>query len=291
VSWVRVDCDVPTDERLLCTGFALYWPAVLIRAKKNAGHLPALAASPAQLAHLWGSTVEEWTRAIEHFVRVGLLIERADGDGYDVEEWKRTQLDPTNADRQKRHRNAARNATVTESTVTPPLRVTESTVTPDDADRYNSTVQDTTVHDRTVAADAATTRAHAPAREEAAAATTTPKIDDQFSRVAERWRLALRGKTGAAPLVVGALDIDALSAAVAERGADYVMKCIDRSAEVAGGGGPSLSLLRMILRDGVHEPKPTKSGQSRSKSDKPNDHDPKRVNDAWKDVPDQGYTF
>ncbi len=291
MSWVRVDCDVPTDERLLCTGFALYWPAVLIRAKKNAGHLPALAASPAQLAHLWGSTVEEWTRAIEHFVRVGLLIERADGDGYDVEEWKRTQLDPTNADRQKRHRNAARNATVTESTVTPPLRVTESTVTPDDADRYNSTVQDTTVHDRTVAADAATTRAHAPAREEAAAATTTPKIDDQFSRVAERWRLALRGKTGAAPLVVGALDIDALSAAVAERGADYVMKCIDRSAEVAGGGGPSLSLLRMILRDGVHEPKPTKSGQSRSKSDKPNDHDPKRVNDAWKDVPDQGYTF
>lgn len=287
MSWVRVDCDVPTDERLLCTGFALYWPAVLIRAKKNAGHLPALAASPAQLAHLWGSTVEEWTRAIEHFVRVGLLIERADGDGYDVEEWKRTQLDPTNADRQKRHRNAARNATVTESTVTPPLRVTESTVTPDDADRYNSTVQDTTVHDRTVAADAATTRAHAPAREAATAATT----GDQLGAVAERWRLALRSKTGAAPLVVGALDIDALSAAVAERGADYVMKCIDRSAEVAGGGGPSLSLLRMILRDGVHEPKPTKSGQSRSKSEKPNDHDPKRVNDAWKDVPDQGYTF
>jgi hypothetical protein len=287
VSWVRVDCDVPTDERLLCTGFALYWPAVLIRAKKNAGHLPALAASPAQLAHLWGSTVEEWTRAIEHFVRVGLLIERADGDGYDVEEWKRTQLDPTNADRQKRHRNAARNATVTESTVTPPLRVTESTVTPDDADRYNTTVQDTTVHDRTVAADAATTRAHAPAREAATAATT----GDQLGAVAERWRLALRGKTGAAPLVVGALDIDALSAAVAERGADYVTSCIDRAAEVAGGSGPSLALLRSILRDGVHPTKPTKSGQSRSKSDKPNDHDPKRVNDAWKDVPDQGYTF
>jgi len=91
--------------------------------------------------------------------------------------------------------------------------------------------------------------------------------------------------------VVGALDIDALSAAVAERGPEYVMKCIDRAAEVAGGGGPSLSLLRMILRDGVHEPKPTKPGQGRSKSDKPNDHDPKRVNDAWADVPDQGYTF
>jgi hypothetical protein len=246
-----------------------------------------LAASPAQLAHLWGSTVEEWTRAIEHFVRVGLLVERADGDGYDVEEWKRTQLDPTNADRQKRHRNAARNATVTESTVTPPLRVTESTVTPDDADRYNSTVQDTTVHDRTVAADAATTRAHAPAREAATAATT----GDQLGAVAERWRLALRGKTGAAPLVVGALDIDALSAAVKERGPEYVTSCIDRAAEVAGGSGPTLALLKSILRDGVHEPKPTKSGQSRSKSDKPNDHDSKRVNDAWKDVPDQGYTF
>jgi hypothetical protein len=287
VSWVRVDCDVPTDERLLCTGFALYWPAVLIRAKKNAGHLPALAASPAQLAHLWGSTVEEWTRAIQHFVQVGLLVERADGDGYDVEEWKRTQLDPTNADRQKRHRNAARNATVTESTVTPPLRVTESSVTPDDADRYNSTVQDTTVHDRTVAADAATTRAHAPAREAATAATT----GDQLGAVAERWRLALRGKTGAAPLVVGALDIDALSAAVKERGPEYVTSCIDRAAEVAGGSGPTLALLKSILRDGVHPTKPTKPGQSRSKPDKPNDHDPKRVNDAWKDVPDQGYTF
>ena len=287
MSWVRVDCDVPTDERLLCTGFALYWPAVLIRAKKNAGHLPALAASPAQLAHLWGSTVEEWTRAIQHFVQVGLLVERADGDGYDVEEWKRTQLDPTNADRQKRHRNAARNATVTESTVTPPLRVTESSVTPDDADRYNSTVQDTTVHDRTVAADAATTRAHAPAREAATAATT----GDQLGAVAERWRLALRGKTGAAPLVVGALDIDALSAAVKERGPEYVTSCIDRAAEVAGGSGPTLALLKSILRDGVHPTKPTKPGQSRSKPDKPNDHDPKRVNDAWKDVPDQGYTF
>jgi hypothetical protein len=70
----------------------------------------------------------------------------------------------------------------------------------------------------------------------------------------ERWRLALRGRSGAAPLVVGALDVDALSAAVSEKGAEYVTRCIDRAAEVAGGGGPSLSLLRTILRDGVHEP-------------------------------------
>ena len=91
--------------------------------------------------------------------------------------------------------------------------------------------------------------------------------------------------------MVGALDIDALSAAVAERGPEYVTSCIDRAAEVAGGSGPSLALLRSILRDGVHEPKPTKSGQSRSKPVKSNDHDPKRVNDAWVDVPDQGYTF
>jgi len=89
--------------------------------------------------------------------------------------------------------------------------------------------------------------------------------------------------------VVGALDIDALSAAVAERGAEYVTSCIDRAAEVAGGSGPTLALLKSILRDGVHPTKPTKSGQSRRDPDKPND--PKRVNDAWVDVPDQGYTF
>jgi hypothetical protein len=75
--------------------------------------------------------------------------------------------------------------------------------------------------------------------------------------------------------VVGALDIDALDVAVKERGAEYVTSCIDRAAEVAGGSGPSLALLKSILRDGVHEPKPansgqnrTNSGQSRSKSDK-----------------------
>ncbi len=277
MSWVRLDVDTPIDERLFGSGFALYWPAVLTRAKKGGGTVSRLAAQPKQLAALWGSTVEEWAAAIAYFVEVGLLVPRPNGD-YEVDGWTRTQVDPTNADRQKRHRSRESAPTSHDKTVTPALRGNEPTVTrpllPPDS-TVTTYIQTDIQTGHTVAADAATTRAHAPAREEAAAATTTPKIDDQFSRVAERWRLALRGKTGAAPLVVGALDIDALSAAVAERGADYVMKCIDRSAEVAGGGGPSLSLLRMILRDGVHEPKPansgqnrTNSGQSRSKSDK-----------------------
>ena len=283
MSWVRVDCDVPTDERLLCTGFALYWPAILTRAKKGAGHLPARAANATQLAHLWGSTVEMWQAAIEHFAKVGLLIERADGDGYDVEEWKRTQLDPTNAERQKRHREATRNGTVTDATVTPALRVTDSTVTQalPVTGRTVTTVQDSTVHDTTVAAVAATTRAQARTREAEAATTADPEL----GAVAERWRLALRGRSGAAPMVVGALDIDALQLAVSEKGADYVSQCIDRAAEVAGGGGPSLSLLKMIITNGIHT---AKTGKSRPNPTKP---DSKRVNDAWAGVPDQGDTF
>jgi hypothetical protein len=289
VSWVRLDVDTPIDERLFGSGFALYWPAILTRAKKGGGTVSRLAAQPKQLAALWGSTVEEWAAAVAYFVEVGLLVPRPNGD-YEVEGWTKTQVDPTNADRQKRHRSRESAPTSHDKTVTPALRGNEPTVTrpllPPDS-TVTTYIQTDIQTGHTVAADAATTRAHAPAREAATAATT----GDQLGAVAERWRLALRGKTGAAPLVVGALDIDALSAAVAERGHDYVVKCIDRAAEVAGGGGPSLSLLRMILRDGVHEPKPTKSGQSRSKPDKPNDHDPKRVNDAWADVPDQGYTF
>jgi hypothetical protein len=283
VSWVRVDCDVPTDERLLCTGFALYWPAILTRAKKGAGHLPSRAANATQLAHLWGSTVEMWQAAIEHFVKVGLLVERADGDGYEVEEWKRTQLDPTNAERQKRHREATRNGTVTEEAVTPALRVTESTVTQalPVTGRTVTTVQDSTVHDTTVAAVAATTRAQARTREAEAATTADPEL----GAVAERWRLALRGRSGAAPMVVGALDIDALQAAVADKGADYVSQCIDRAAEVAGGSGPSLALLKSIITNGIHT---TKQGKSRPNQNKP---DSKRVNDAWAGVPDQGDTF
>ena len=46
---------------------------------------------------------------------------------------------------------------------------------------------------------------------------------------------------------------EAIMAAVSERGDEYVTRCIDRAAEVAGGGGPSLSLLRRIIAEGVHE--------------------------------------
>jgi len=270
VSWVRLDVDTPIDERLFGSGFALYWPAVLTRAKKGGGTVSRLAAQPKQLAALWGSTVEEWAAAIAYFVEVGLLVPRPNGD-YDVDGWAKTQVDPTNADRQKRHRSRESAPTSHDKTVTPALRGNEPTVTRPllPPDSTVTTYIQTDIHTgHTVAADAATTRAHAPAREEAVAATTTPKIDDQLNRVAERWRLSLRGKTGAAPLVVGALDIDALDAAVKERGAEYVTSCIDRAAEVAGGSGPSLALLKSILRDGVHPSKPTNSGQSRSKSDK-----------------------
>ncbi len=290
MSWVRVDCDIPMDGRLVGSGHAWAWPAVVARAKAGDGRILMRECSPRVMAYLWGPSLEAWQAALDHLLEVGLLI--VDGDAYLVAGWDEYQRDNTGAERQRRHRASRRNGDVTDGHVTS-RDITASNgdvtlrhVTSRDSHAY-STVQDRTVQDSTVAADAATTRAHAPAREAATAATT----GDQLGAVAERWRLALRGKTGAAPLVVGALDIDALSAAVAERGADYVTSCIDRAAEVAGGSGPSLALLRSILRDGVHPTKPTKSGQSRSKSDKPNDHDPKRVNDAWKDVPDQGYTF
>ena len=86
-------------------------------------------------------------------------------------------------------------------------------------------------------------------------------------------------------MVVGALDIDALQAAVADKGADYVSQCIDRAAEVAGGSGPSLALLKSIIANGIHATKPGKNRQDQNKADS------KRVNDAWAGVPDKGYTF
>ena len=61
MSWVRLDVDTPIDERLFGSGFALFWPAVLTRAKKSGGHISRLASSPKQLAALWGSTVEDST--------------------------------------------------------------------------------------------------------------------------------------------------------------------------------------------------------------------------------------
>jgi hypothetical protein len=279
-TWVRVDCDVPTDERLLCTGHALYWPAILTRAKARAGHLTALAANPVQLAHLWGSTVDAWSAAIEHFIRVGMLTRREDGDGYDVEDWRRTQVDPTNAERQKRHRQATKGEAVTRDSVTVPLRVTEPTVM--EPLRVTlpavTTVQDSTRQDRTqVAADAAPPRTQGRAHE--AAATAPPP--DGLAAALERWRLALRGRSGAAPLVVGSLDAEAIMAAVNERGAEYVTRCIDRAAEVAGGSGPSLALLGRIVAEGIHDsPRPVRapSGGRSAPAGR------KSVNAAWANV-------
>jgi hypothetical protein len=80
---------------------------------------------------------------------------------------------------------------------------------------------------------------------------------------------------------VGSLDAEAIMAAVTERGAEYVTRCIDRAAEVAGGGGPSLSLLRRIIAEGVHDkdrpvraPSGGRSAPAKSKS----------VNAAWATV-------
>ena len=79
-------------------------------------------------------------------------------------------------------------------------------------------------------------------------------------------------------MVVGALDIDALQLAITDKGADYVSQCIDRAAEVAGGSGPSLALLKSIIANGIHAMKP---GKSRANQNKP---DSKQVNAAWSGV-------
>ena len=280
MSWVRVDCDVPTDERLLCTGFALYWPAVLCRAKKGAGHLPARAASPEQLAHLWGSTVEQWRAAIEHFVRVGLLVERADADGYDVEEWKRTQLDPTNAERQKRHRAAARNGesngTVTAETVTPALRVTDSTVTLPlrVTDAAVTTVHDSTVQDTT--GHTSSSSSPPPSRDDE---------DDDLRTVVDAWLSTQLTTRGHIRTQATAHELDALKRTVTSHGRERTLESIKAAANSAETGSPKLALFLAIAERGVYQ---TSTGRSRPNQNKP---DSKRVNDAWAGVPDQGDTF
>ena len=270
MSWVRVDCDVPMDGRLCGSGHAWAWPAVIVRAKKGQGTVSTIDLSPRAMAHLWGPSVEAWDAALSYFHSVGLLV--AEGDDVIVAGWDEYQRDLTGAERQRAAREKKRHVTSRDVTR---QDVTVTNVTAD------MTVQDRTVQDRTVAAVAATTRAQARTREAEAATTADPEL----GAVAERWRLALRGRSGAAPMVVGALDIDALQLAVNDKGADYVSQCIDRAAEVAGGGGPSLALLKSIIANGVH---PAKSGKNRPNPTKP---DSKRVNDAWAGVPDQGDTF
>jgi hypothetical protein len=209
-----------------------------------------------------------------------MLTPREDGDGYEVEEWRRTQVDPTNAERQRRHRQAAKVEAVTHDSVTVPLRVTESAVMEPlpVTLRAVTTVHDSTRQDRTqVAADAAPTRTQGRAHE--AAATAPPP--DGLSTALERWRLALRGRSGAAPLVVGSLDAEAIMAAVTERGAEYVTRCIDRAAEVAGGGGPSLALLGRIIAEGIHDSaRPVRAPSGGRGSERRG----KSVNAAWATV-------
>jgi hypothetical protein len=80
---------------------------------------------------------------------------------------------------------------------------------------------------------------------------------------------------------VGSLDAEAIMAAVTERGAEYVTRCIDRAAEVSGGGGPSLALLGRIIAEGIHDstrpvraPSGGRAAPAKSKS----------VNAAWATV-------
>ena len=279
MSWVRVDCDVPMDGRLCGSGHAWAWPAVVARAKAGDGRILARECTARIMAYLWGPSVEVWEMALAHFIAEGLL--EVDGDAYLVAGWDEYQRDNTGAERQRRHRASRRNGDVTDCHVTSRDvtasngDVTSRHVTSRDGHAY-STVQDRTVQDRTVAAVAATTRAQARTREAEAATTADPEL----GAVAERWRLALRGRSGAAPIAVGALDVDALQLAIAEKGADYVNQCIDRAAEVAGGSGPSLALLKSIITNGIHTTKPGKSRPSPTKPDS------KRVNDAWAGVPE-----
>jgi hypothetical protein len=229
------------------------------------------------MAYLWGPSMELWEMALSHFIDAGLLVE--DGDAYVVAGWDEYQRDNTGAERQRKHR-ASRRVTPSHAEsrdVTPSNGdVTLRHVTSRDGHAYSTghTVQD--IQDIQVAAEAAPPRARA---HEAAAAAAPPP--DGLAAALERWRLALRGRSGAAPLVVGSLDAEAIMAAVTERGAEYVTRCIDRAAEVAGGGGPSLALLGRIVAEGIHDstrparaPSGGRSAPARGKS----------VNAAWATV-------
>ena len=250
MSWVRIDCDVPMDGRLCASGHAWAWPAVVARAKAGDGRIKMRECTARIMAYLWGPSMELWEMALSHFLDSGLLVE--DGDAYVVAGWDEYQRDNTGAERQRKHR-ASRRVTpshaesrdVTSSNGDVTLRH----VTSRDGHAYSTghTVQD--IQDIQVAADAAPPRTQGRAHEAAAAAPPP----DGLAAALERWRLALRGRSGAAPLVVGSLDAEAIMAAVTERGAEYVTRCIDRAAEVAGGGGPSLALLGRIIAEGIHD--------------------------------------
>jgi hypothetical protein len=223
------------------------------------------------MAWLWGPSEDAWTAALAHFVDAGLLV--LDGDAYILPGWASYQADPGAAGRQRSARHGvSRGVTVAsrDSGDVTGSHGASRAVTPD---RTEHTGQD--IQDIQVAADAAPPRARA---HEAAAAAPPP---DGLAAALERWRLALRGRSGAAPLVVGSLDAEAIMAAVTERGAEYVTRCIDRAAEVAGGSGPSLALLGRIIAEGIHDkdrpvraPSGGRSAPAKSRS----------VNAAWANV-------
>jgi len=250
VSWVRLDVDTPIDERLFGSGFALFWPAVLTRAKKGGGHISRLASSPKQLAALWGSTVEEWTAALGYFVEVGLLVVRPDGDGYDVEEWRRTQVDPTNAERQARHRNATRNgesnATVTDSTVTRPLRPEAEAVTTYIQTGHTDTTGQTS-----------SSSSPPPSR--------TPEEDDDLRTVVDGWLSTQLTTRGHIRTQATGHELDALRRTLGTHGREKTLAAIRAAANTAETGSPKLSLLLAIAERGVYEgPPPERRKPERS---------------------------
>ena len=246
MSWVRLDVDTPIDERLFGSGFALYWPAVLTRAKKGGGHISRLASSPKQLAALWGSTVEEWTSALSYFVEVGLLVVRPDGDGYDVDDWRRTQVDPTNAERQARHRNATRNGdrngesnatvteTVTASTVTRPLRPESETVTT----YIHTDIQDTTGH-------SSSSIPPPPSK--------TPEEDEDLRSVVDAWLSTQLTPRGHVRVQATGHELEALRRTLSTHGRERTLASIRRAADTAETASPKLSLFLAIAERGVLE--------------------------------------
>ena len=273
MSWVRLDCATPMDGRLAGTAAAWAVGPLVATAKRGCGVVAGEDIAPRVMAHLWGPSVEAWELALSVLIEARMLVLRPDGR-YEIPGWEAYQTDPGAAARKREER--AR--TVTDVTVTArdiadvtPGHAASRKVTPD------RTGQDVTGHDRTEQdRDAAAPRARA----HEAAATAPPP--DGLAAALERWRLALRGRSGAAPLVVGSLDAEAIMAAVSERGAEYVTRCIDRAAECAGGGGPSLSLLKRIIAEGVHDGPRATNGAKSAKGAKT---DNLRVNDSWKDIP------
>jgi len=182
------------------------------------------------MAYLWGPSPEAWQAALDHLLEVGLLI--VDGDAYLVAGWDEYQRDNTGAERQRRHRASRRNGDVT------------------DGHAYSTGHTVHTGQDIQVAADAAPTRTQGRAHEAAAATAPAP---EGLSGCLEAWRLALRSARGSAPMMVGALDADAIQRHVEAKGAPHVLACIQRAAEVAGGSGPSLALLGRIVAEGIHD--------------------------------------